>query len=352
MTDRTPPQIIWDLAGRPFVDHAVEQVQTCLVCGAEAEWVLPSKKAIPRTDTDRDQFEAPWSEWVCAGCRWTSKGRPPNTMRLWSVLYRADGFGETPSFFADYMAEKLPGYREKERTLDVAALLDAGDALCLTNKADPRPIVRLLCDPPETAPYFAAIADSGQIHVLRFARLNRGRRWTVRFERDDVECDASDFARVVWHAASLKAAGVRDDEIRTGTPSTHTLMNVGMELWLTHMKPLAVWTTTAVLDLALFCCTKEHTDAHIEFTEPLVGSKYRDDALERGRRSADRMPFTQPERRPEKDVVDRPEGAPGGGGAGDDVRADGVGDARPDDGPRSALQQDGLQQDLFAGGDS
>lgn len=348
---KTPSHIVHELAGSPVVEEAQEVEGECLICGAHAARMIPAKKGIPKTDRDISLFVAPWSDWVCEACVWTRRGKPPDTLRFWSMAYRADGHPEQTGRFSEYMAKSREKREAKGKPWEcsVEALVGAGDVLELTNKADLTPITRLLCDPPD-ADYFVSLSDSGYIHTMHYAPICRGSAWSVRFERSTVESDATTFARVLWHVAELRLAGARDEEILEISPSTRTLMDLGLLFWITHAEPLRRLARSKLLEMALFVCTKETTHAHRDIALANVGRDYPSDADERGRRLAAGLSFQHPARqdRPQKVLAARAKGAAHRGGARSDLRADGERDSRPAHGRGHAVRQEDRQQDLFA----
>lgn len=114
----SPTQKIHTLIGRPdpSKDRGLGELDgPCLVCGHEYPTGSPSKYALSKTDTDHDRFAAPWSDMVCSACTWCSEGRPPDTLRMWSMLYREDG---PPSLIIRCPLEDL-GYIHKLEGKDI-----------------------------------------------------------------------------------------------------------------------------------------------------------------------------------------------------------------------------------------
>lgn len=290
----TPTRIIWQLAGRPDTQKAApeDHPATCLVCGGHSEITVPEKKAIPRAEGDRDQFRAPWSDRVCVACLWCSEGRPPDTLRMWSIAYSEEGV-EDPGAFSAYMDEK----HTPERQLSVEPLRRARPQLALVNKGDLTPVTRLLCAPPEDGAYFVSVADSGHVHTVRNAVLNRGDTWTIQFEREAITCAASDFARILYHACALRVGGFFNDEILSGEPGSRHLMD-NPTCWMTHAPPLEAWIGSSVLRFTLFTITRSTLDEHYKISKKTVGSTYRSDADARGSELITRLPGIM---RPEQD---------------------------------------------------
>ena|SRR5699024_10208860 len=339
----TPTQILWDLAGRPHPSKTdYEDVPgTCLVCGGHSEQTVPEKKAIPRGSSNRHEFRAPWSDRVCAGCLWCSEGGPPDTLRLWSIVYSAEGVRQR-TLFADYMEKK----ERPEKPISVRPLESAGHQLCLTNKKDLTPATALLCNP-TIAPYFVALADSGQIHVVRNCVINRGDSWTVQFEREAISSDAQTFSRILYHATELRLAGFFDDEILPVEPSSaHLLKAPGA--WMNHAPQLEPWAHSDVLRMALFTITKDTLHEHNYIAREAVGAAYRADIDARGGGPFASLLGVDPERqyRPKEILGSCPEGPASRIPARRDHRADGERDARATE-HRAGVHEGIEQQDLF-----
>lgn len=343
-----PTHVIHRLAGAPApakkgCDPEPWDGRTCLVCGYAYPTVVPAKKAIPRTDTDGLNFRGVGSDVVCTACAWCSEGRPPDTLRMWSIVWRADGL-EAPSTFVDYINEKMA---EKDKWYSVAWLIDS-PGLALVNRSDMTPLIDTLIDPPDS-PWFACVADSGQIHTVRFARMNAGPRWTIRFEREDVSCHADDFAETLWRVACLRQAGFTHDEILSGRPEPRRLVDPeAFDAWTTHTEPLASWRGSAVLELASFFCTKDWTDAWKSRTE----TKLRDARPRVVAGGGDRSPLGvlgqhPAEEHPAPEVLGLgAEGGEGRSGQGGGLRSDGERDAQPAP-DQPGVHQGVVQGDLF-----
>jgi len=156
-----------------------------MICGSCCDGgYVPRKIGLPASFTNYDMLKAPAAPAVCVACAWAMAGKPPDTLRMWSIVY-LPGIGEAPCV-----------HQGPDLGLHAIALR-AGDLVH---------VLRLLCNPP-SQPWGCAIADSGKLHVLPYARLNNGTRWTVRFEAVDVSSDASTFREVVAATAALLRAG-------------------------------------------------------------------------------------------------------------------------------------------------
>lgn len=178
--------------------------------------------------TDHDVLARPSSPWVCVPCAWTLTGKPPDTLRLWSLVYRED--------------RDAAASHEKAPSL--------GPRIHLQNKADPSEADAVLRDPPDS-PWVCTVADSGKIHTVPFAQINAGRAWTARFERWDVRSTSDEYARIADAMQALMDAGFSKADI-SGEPSPGRLLRCGMELWREHDATLRPYRGGPLFDLALF----------------------------------------------------------------------------------------------------
>lgn len=237
-------QLLWEAAGRPpapkgaVIEGAAET--PCYLCGAPALQPVPLVPGLAPTFGDHDRCQAPWSPVVCSACAWATAGRPPATLRLWSVAYRSDA-AAPPS--ADGAPLQHP-------------------AVWCGNKADLSPALRLLLDPPETGTWFVALADSGQIHVVPFAPVNIGgaRTWAVLWERLRVDGDASKMRHLLWLAERLYLAGFSKEEILSGEPKLGKVLLRHQRLWREVGALLQRWRGGALLQLAVWLMRREPRD--------------------------------------------------------------------------------------------
>ena len=233
--------ILWAAAGRPDPRRkTVPATGACYWCsipitGDDAR-ACKVDDVITDTFTDQDQALMRSSPWLCPGCAWTMTGRPPDTLRLWSVLWRDDGW---------------------QRPDNHPAAKDLGPAIHLQNKADPSAFRAVLRDPP-AGRWLCSIADSGQIHTVPFAEVNHGAgRYSVRFERTTVWTTPEVYRLIDDTVSELVAAGFSKDDIAAGTPSPYRLTAETIPIWRSAMSRLAAYRGGHLLNLALFLFRKE-----------------------------------------------------------------------------------------------
>jgi hypothetical protein len=231
--------LVWELAGRPAPIASIAKLLSgpglCVMCGRHDPSTAPASRALGSNFTDHDLYTRGDADRVCPACLWCCSGKPPASMRMWTVV-AAPGL-------------VLPQSHEK------AFVTGAG--LCLTNRADPGPVIGMLSRPPP-GEWVVSVATSGQKHVVPYARVNRGRGvWTVRLENTNVTSDPDEWSTVLTHAASLRAAGHHPDAVLTGDPSMAAIRTAGdLAWWRSHAGPLARYRHAPLLTLALWCLTK------------------------------------------------------------------------------------------------
>lgn len=237
-------RLVWDLAGQPPVTGATAAALTatpgtCTVCGQYAATTADADRALGANFTDRSMFRGPATSRVCAACTWCCSGKPPATLRMWTVV-------------------AAPGV--DTGTSQPKAWLQDTPGLCLTNRADPAPVARILLDPPP-GPWAVTVAVSGQKHVVPYGRVNTGAGpWTVRMENTDITSTPAVWRTVLAHTAALRAARHSADHVRDLTPDPRAAATTtDLDTWRHLTAPLAAYRRSPLLDLALWCCTKTTT---------------------------------------------------------------------------------------------
>lgn len=243
---KSASQLIYEDAGSPDVKGKPCN-KPCAVCGGYGETGLPIE-TLPGTFTAYDQMLSPDSDIVCSACVWAMSGRPPDTLRLWSFVYRETG-------------EHIESPRPK----------GIGPRTWAGNKADMSPVRKILLDPPEGA-YAVTLADSGQIHVLPFAPVSVGREWSVQLDRHRIDGRPEQLKHLLFHSASLLLAGFGREEVEKGVPNTHNYMKA-REAWHRHMPHLdgsldRRWCGSRMLSLSLFIINKRDLENVIDECRP------------------------------------------------------------------------------------
>lgn len=215
----TACQIVWKCAGKPAAKRtagASEQPGRCALCGGWDKRSVPLAAACPPASfSGYPDMQWPSSNRACRACAWATEGKPPNTLRMWTIVAREDG-----EVFES--AEKAPGIR----------------GVHLTNKGNFDFVGEMLLSPPQCA-WCVAVADSGKIHVLPYTPMNRGGgRWQVRMDRENIYGTPEVMGKMIHHIASLIAAGYRRGSVLGRNPSPSELNKHGIDIWKKHIVAL------------------------------------------------------------------------------------------------------------------
>lgn len=231
--------LVHRLAGAPSLNEVREKLLdaegVCAVCG-DLGLSAPIGKMIGQNFTDQYWLARADSNRICRACSWCLTGKPPRTVRMWSIV-AADGVPQPPS------AGK-------------AWLQDTHEAgLCLTSRGDTTPVIDTLTAPPDRVDWVVAVAISGQKHVLPFAQVNHGRgRWSMRMETCTITAEPADFQSVLTHAAHLRDAKYPTDAVLRLQPGVMK-SRAALDLWTEHATPLTPYRESPLLELALWCLT-------------------------------------------------------------------------------------------------
>jgi len=186
----TPSEVVWRASGSPAISvcRALDVPTVCYVCGGLATRGQGCKEWMGGSFTSQTVVRAPWSLWVCEPCVFVMSrtspvpGRPPKPGKSLGGNFRN----------YSHLWCEAAGYSNASK----------GE----------KPLILSFLRAPKRGRWFAAIADSGQKHVLPFARMGG-----VRFEEADVALprDAAGWA-VVDDLSALLTAGATKDEIARG----------------------------------------------------------------------------------------------------------------------------------------
>lgn len=157
-------QILWVLFGSPSPEVQCKPFSgTCWVCGGEATLGVPRESWLGASFVGQNRVKDPRSEWVCIACTYVCArlspvpGRPPKE------------------------GKELGGnFRNYSHFFDDGAYFNA-------TKGEKPSILSFVCST-HHGPWFAAIAESGQKHVLPWAPVNPEgcRNGRVLFEEMEV----------------------------------------------------------------------------------------------------------------------------------------------------------------------
>lgn len=226
----TPSRIIWEMAGSPVADACIDAVDTCRMCARPMTSGMPFDKWQGSSFTDQNKVKCTSSNHVCAACIWAhSWVQPPGMepapagkkgvcLRLFSHCWDAHGYH----------------YWNK------------------ANKAEIRDWLRA----PKSPPWFAAVADSGQKHVLPYTPMNPGQRGIIRFEERDVL--AGDWGRLDAMTAML-TDGVTKDAVETGEYTPQQWMDSG-ELIREFEREHGDFRGSGFFDLCIWLAQRDETE--------------------------------------------------------------------------------------------
>ncbi len=183
----TPSIYTWKAHGSPLVDGQLFASDGCYLCAGSVGLGVFVDAWMGDGFTSQTLARCPWSQYVCVACAYV-------TSRVSPVLGRDPKEGK-----------KFGGnFRNYSHVLDERGYFNA-------SKGE-KPMIRAFLEREHSAPWFAAIADSGQKHVLPFTRMNGpGRGGVVLFDEQNVL--VPDDVALIGEMAALLSRGVTKDEL-------------------------------------------------------------------------------------------------------------------------------------------
>lgn len=235
----SPTRLVWQLAGQPSpVDSMaslLSEIGTCRMCGGDDLPCASASRALGSNWTDHSCWRSRSSTLVCSACLWACSGKPPATLRMWSII-AAPG-------------AELPPPHEK-------CAVPSGPGLTFLNRSTPQPFSDILAYPP-SGDWLVTVATSGQKHVLPYGTVNHGSgRWTVRMESSDVTSTPTEWSAVRGAALTLRRLGIPASDIRDGRPAGIKTSSA-LSAWAETAPALSPYLRSPLLDLALWTITKE-----------------------------------------------------------------------------------------------
>lgn len=231
MTWTHPCHMLWNLAGTPAPTAAPRSSGRCAHCSE----VGPLSARLGPNFTDYRRLIHIDGSALCVPCSWTTGGKPPHGLRMWSIVARVD-------------QPAPPGPMPAHVS---------GRYLHLTNRRDMRWVAETLANPPD-GPWLVAVAETGQKHTAPFAAVNRGQgKWTVQLDGCDVTSTPAGWRTVLAHVVALRAAGFRAEHIESGQPPVIALTRAALPIWQANTPYLAPHVATPLLHLANMMITKE-----------------------------------------------------------------------------------------------
>lgn len=246
----TPPQIVYAAHGSPPVDGCAVASGRCYICCGAIARGKTIADWLSTNFTDQNRCRSPLSTHVCEACCYVQSriapvlGRPPGqctgcdgTGRVTKVAKKGKTKdakvgdpcpkcnGSGAQTFGGNMRNYSHLYESGWSSPEFAAVKDekgevvghngpAGLGYVNASKGE-KPLVREFLARKHDGIWFAAIADSGQKHVLPFAVMNGpGRTGMVLFEETLVH--VPDDQSLIGDMTALLTAGVTKDEIESG----------------------------------------------------------------------------------------------------------------------------------------
>lgn len=190
----TASRVLWSAAGSPAVTGAVDVDGRCWVCAARMTRGLRVDKWQGSNFTGQNRVRSPASTHVCEPCVWAMAGKPPDTLRMTSHLWD------------EYTGWERP------------------------NKGN-KPSMRAFLRREHRGEWLAAIADSGQKHIVPWTPVNPAgtRRGRVVFETEVVELPREAGWVMVDTMALLLTLGATKEEITRGEYSARAYSLLGAE---------------------------------------------------------------------------------------------------------------------------
>lgn len=261
------------------VDHDREP---CAICGGESTRGVPLSEFIGPTMTDQTSFRSPGSAHACVCCAFVRARYSPVP-------------GKPPA----------PGKKEGPRWSNFSHLYD--DRGHVVASKGEKPTILAFLREPKRGPWFAAIADSGQKHVLPYATVNpagttRGR---VRFEERNLTLPSAAGWAIVDDLSALLTAGATKDEIERGdyTPRAWGMCRAQIEAFESRHGRLRGGDWFA---LALWLSQRNEEQVAARMTAEKDAKKTKKEAASGGKRRAKR----ETEDGPGGDVARDPGGVP------------------------------------------
>lgn len=159
---------------------ALPEGERCWVCAAPAARGVERVRWMGASFVGQNRARCADARHVCESCAWAMTGKPPDTLRMWSHLWSAD-----------------LGYLR-------------------VNKGS-KGAMRAWLRAPKPGAWFAAIADSGQKHVVPWAPVNVGSRGgRVLFEEQLVLLPDARGWQLVDDLADLLTAGASKEDVGRG----------------------------------------------------------------------------------------------------------------------------------------
>lgn len=237
----TPSQIVWSAHGSPLGECGPGEGR-CFVCCGQVEHGRLVADWLSTNFTDSNRCRMPNATHVCAACVFVQSrvspvlGRPAGGCKVCSgtgivttippkgkgskskigdPCPKCDGEGAAQfgGNFRNYSHLWEQGWASPAFAADETGELRGPPGIGYVNASKgEKPLVRAFLEREHAAPWFAAIADSGQKHVLPFARMNgQGRSGVVLF--DEWLVSVPEDTSLIGEMVTMLTSGVTKDEL-------------------------------------------------------------------------------------------------------------------------------------------
>jgi hypothetical protein len=183
----TPSILTWQAHGSPKVAGRRSVCGGCYLCAGSTGSGVLVEKWMGDSFTSQTLARCPWSQHVCEACAYVAS-------RISPVLGRDAKEGK-----------KFGGnFRNYSCGFDEIGYWNA-------SKGE-KPMIRAFLEREHTEPWFLCVADSGQKHIIPFARMNGpGRAGVVSFDEQTIDVPAD--VSLTAEMAALLTLGVTKDEL-------------------------------------------------------------------------------------------------------------------------------------------
>lgn len=200
--------LLWQAIGSPPAESCIDLPfgSRCWQCGAPTSRGLEVQDWMGSNYTSQNRTRSPAAEHVCEACVFICSRTSPVPGR---EAKEGKKFGGN--------------YRNYSHLYDAGRYLNA-------SKGE-KPAILAFLRGPKVGPWFAAIADSGQKHVIPWTPVNLAGRGRVMFDETEIALPNAEGWALVDDMAALLTAGATKEEIAEGTygPRVWTLCREQME---------------------------------------------------------------------------------------------------------------------------
>jgi hypothetical protein len=266
----TPSQIVHQLCKSPADDRCAEASGLCYVCGGQVARGVSVQDWMSGSYTDQTRIAVPLASHVCEGCCFVMSrvspvpGRPPGkcqacegTGAVTKTFTKGKAKGAKvgdacPKCEGSGMASAGGNYRNYTHMHELGA-----DPQYANASKGEKPAIRDFLAREHRGPWFAAIADSGQKHVLPYAPMNGpGQSGLVLFDEALIKIPRDQ--SLIGVLCQLLTDGATKEELQRGDYRPATWQRLGAErirdFERTHGRSRGHW-----FDLAIWLAQRDES---------------------------------------------------------------------------------------------